>query len=433
MTYGNIRPLSLRANARRALFGSHVTSSHEKQTLVYFGICLDVECSAMQPLPERLRPTNIDDYIGQIHVVGKDGIIRKLLRSAQTSGFFPSLLFWGPPGTGKTTLARIIAKELGREFYEFSAVNTSSKEIQKLVLNPQGEALRAPIVFLDEIHRFNKAQQDRLLPHVEKGTITLIGATTENPSFEVIGALLSRCRVIVLKELDEKDLEKIIERGLTEVKKLLAPDAKQFLIEASNGDARVLLNVLEIATNVTKRTELSVKDVELALQRRQLSFDKQGEEHYNVISAFIKSMRASNVDAALYYLARMVEAGQDPLYIARRMVVFASEDIGMAQPTALVVANEVFRACEVIGYPECQINLMHGVVYLSSAKKDRSAYDAYFSAVNDVRKYGNLPVPLMIRNAPTKLMKALDYGKGYEAYTKEDLLPEKLKGKKYYK
>lgn len=374
------------------------------------------------PLPEKLRPKSLENYIGQEHVIGT---IKKLLQNKQ---YFPSLIFWGPPGSGKTTLARIIANELGREFFEFSAVSTKIKEIEDVLKNNTNE----PIIFIDEIHRFNKAQQDKLLPYVEKGTIILIGATTENPSFEVIAPLLSRCRVIVLKQHELKDLEKILTRGLKLLKIKLNKKAKQFLLDSSNGDARVLLNVLEIAKSLNSTETLNIENIEEALQRKQLTFDKQGEEFYNVISAFIKSMRASDADAALYYLARMVAAGQDPLYIARRMVVFASEDIGMAVPTALVVANEVFRACETIGYPECQENLAHGVVYLALAKKDRSAYDAYMSALKDVNDFGNLPVPMNIRNAPTKLMKDLGYGKNYDKYTKESLLPEKLRGKKYY-
>jgi len=400
------------------------------------------------PLPEKLRPKKLSGFVGQDHLVGKEGIVRTLLEntdksdpSASGQGFFPSIIFWGPPGSGKTTLARIIANSLNRHFYEFSAVNTSTKDIEKVVKNSINNPLltiHSPIIFIDEIHRFNKAQQDKLLPYVERGDIILVGATTKNPSFRVIGPLMSRCRVLVLNQLTEKDLRLIINRGLKFISKKADLKTKKFLIESANGDARVALNVLEIAGSLISslskgnKNILTIKLIEQALQRRQLAFDKKGEEYYNVISAFIKSMRASNVDAALYYLARMVEAGQDPLYIARRMVVFASEDIGMAQPTAIVVANEIFRACEIIGYPECAINLAHGVTYLAKAKKDRSSYDAYFRAVDDVKKLGNLPVPMKIRNAPTKLMKNLGYGKDYEAYTDESLLPEKIKDRKYY-
>lgn len=383
------------------------------------------------PLPEKLRPKTLTQFVGQKHLVGKDGVIRKLLAGSRKTGFFPSLIFWGPPGSGKTTLARIIANTLKREFFEFSAVDTSIKEISKILKTNQ---LISPVVVIDEIHRFNKAQQARLLPYVERGDITLIGATTENPSFEVIGPLMSRSRVLVLAQLTPKELATIIKRGEKYLKVKLNNKTRDFLIESSNGDARIALIVLEIASNLTiNHQPLTIKHIEQALQRRQLGFDKKGEEYYNIISAYIKSMRASNVDAALYYLARMVEAGQDPLYIARRMVVFASEDIGMANPNALLLANEVFAACEEIGYPECAINLAHGTVYLAKAEKDRASYEALRAAQEDVRKYGNLPVPMKIRNAPTKLMKDLGYGKDYEKYTKEDLLPDKLKGKKYFK
>lgn len=383
---------------------------------------------ANAPLADRLRPKKLSEFVGQEHLVGQNGIITKLLNNKVTNNF-PSLIFWGPPGSGKTTLARIIARELKRDYHEFSAVSNSIKEIEKVM---KEASLFPPIIVIDEIHRFNKAQQAKLLPFVETGAITLVGATTENPSFEVIGPLLSRTRVIVLNQLEGKDLKKIVKRGLKETKRKMDKKAEDFLIESSNGDARVLLTTLEIASQITGHKTLTTKHLSDALQKSQLMFDKKGEEYYNVISAFIKSMRASDVDASLYYLARMVEAGQDPLYIARRMVVFASEDIGMAQPTAIVIANEVFRACETIGYPECQENLAHGVVYLALAKKDRSAYNAYFKALDDVRKYGNLPVPMSIRNPVTKLMKDVGYGEGYEKYTKESLLPEKLKGKKYY-
>ncbi len=386
----------------------------------------------MVPLPELLRPKTLKDFVGQNNLVGKNGIIKKLLANSKTDNFFPSLIFWGPPGTGKTTLARIIANTLKREFYEFSAVNTKVKDIENLIADKrQLKLTNAPIIFLDEIHRFNKAQQDKLLPHVEHGDILLIGATTENPSFEVIGPLLSRCRVLILEQLSEKDLVKILGRALKHLKKKLNKDAEKFLLEASNGDARVMLNVLEIASTLHTGGGMKLKDIETALQRRQYTFDKRGEDFYNVISAFIKSMRASDTDAALYYLARMVAAGQDPLYIARRMVVFASEDV--VSPTALVVANAVFAACNTIGYPECQENLAAGVVYLSTAKKDRSAYNAYMQALGDVQKLGNLPVPLKIRNPITKLMKEVGYGEGYEKYDKVSHLPEKLQGKKYYK
>lgn len=414
------------------------------------------------PLSERLRPKHIADYIGQKHLLGEG----KLLTTAIRDNKLFSMIFWGPPGVGKTTIARIIANETNNEFLEFSAVNTGIAEIKKIVALMSG-GMYTPIIFVDEIHRFNKAQQDAFLPIIESGKIILIGATTENPSFEIIAPLLSRARVFVLKQLDREDLEEVIDRALTdktyglgEYNSTLTKDAINELIDGSSGDARRLLNTLEIAVSIAaapspshpelvsgsneteaipkhsrndkKKIIITKENVLEATQQKALGYDKGGEEHYNTISAFIKSMRASNVDAALYYLARMVSAGEDALFIARRMVVFASEDIGMAQPTALVVANEIFKACETIGYPECQINLAHGVTYLAKSPKDRSSHDAYFRALEDVTQYGNLPIPMNLRNAPTKLMKNLGCGEGYEKYSKESLLPDKIKNKKYY-
>ena len=376
----------------------------------------------MEPLASRIRPKDLGEFVGQKHLVGEG----KPLNIAIKNGHVFSFILWGPPGVGKTTLAKIYANSLKANLYELSGVSSGKEDIRNIV--ESGKIFPGPkVLFLDEIHRFNKAQQDFLLPYVERGDIVLVGATTENPSFEVISPLLSRCRVFTLESLSESDMAEIIER--TGIK--LGKEAKDWLIRMADGDARQTIGVLENASKLYKKINVdSLKDT---VQNKFLRFDKKGEEHYNTISAFIKSMRASQPDAALYYLARMVAAGEDPKFIARRMVIFASEDVGMAQPTALVVANEVFRAVETIGFPEAQINLAHGVVYLSLSPKNRSAYDAYFEALGDVEAHGNLPIPMEIRNAPTKLMKDLGYGKGYECYTDKDFLPEKLKGKKYYK
>jgi putative ATPase len=376
----------------------------------------------MEPLASKIRPQNLDEFVGQEELVGAD----KPLRRAIEQGHVFSFVLWGPPGVGKTTLARMYANAIQADFHELSAVSAGKDDIRKIVARPREEN-RPRILFLDEIHRFNKAQQDFLLPFVESGELVLIGATTENPSFEIIPALLSRLRVFVLEELSPEEMRTILDRtGFP-----LTDEAKDWLVAMANGDARQAITMIENTARLYD--EITIESLKNTLQSKFLRYDKAGEEHYNVISAFIKSMRASQPDAAIYYLARMIEAGEDPKFIARRMVIFASEDIGVANPTALVVANAVFRAVETVGLPEAGINLAHGVVYLSNCKKDKSSYEAYMSALEDARKLGNLPVPLVLRNAPTKMMKDLNYGAGYERYTSEDLLPKKLKGKKYLK
>jgi putative ATPase len=373
----------------------------------------------MEPLASRIRPATLDDYIGQDHLVGAG----KPFRVAIEQGHIFSFVLWGPPGTGKTTLARIYANAINAAFYELSAVSAGKEDIRR-ILKERVILDQPKVLFLDEIHRFNKAQQDFLLPFVESGELVLIGATTENPSFEVIPALLSRLRVFVLEEFTDEQMSAIFDRTGYE----LDAESKEWLIEMANGDARQAITMIENTARLYEN--VTIENLKETLQSKFLRYDKKGEEHYNVISAFIKSMRASKPDAALYYLARMVEAGEDPKFIARRMVIFASEDIGLAQPTALVVANAVFRAVETIGYPECTLNLAHGVAYLANAPKDRSATNAIGAAMEDAKKHGNLPVPMAIRNAPTKLMKQLGYGKKSEDQS-EDLLPTKLSGRKY--
>jgi len=375
----------------------------------------------MEPLASRIRPRNLSEFIGQTHLVGEN----KPLRVAIENKHLFSFILWGPPGVGKTTLAKIYAKSVDADFISMSAVSSGKADVRTAVDHTQ-ESGKPTILFLDEIHRFNKAQQDFLLPYVENGTLTLIGATTENPSFEIISPLLSRCRVFVLKELSAEEMSQVISR--TNIK--LDGDSRDWLIAMANGDARQAITILE--NTLSLYSSITVENLKNTLQSKHLRFDKQGEEHFNTISAFIKSLRASQPDAALYYLARMVTAGEDPLFIARRMVVFASEDIGMANSSAIGVANAVFRACETIGFPECQENLAHGAVYLARATKDRSSYEAYMKALEDVTTFGNLPIPLSIRNAPTSLMKSLGYGKGYEEYPNKSLLPDELRGKTYF-
>ncbi len=401
-----------------------------------------------RPLADRLRPENLSEFFGQEKIIGPDTLLFKSLKRGELF----SMIFWGPPGCGKTTLARIISKMTNSNFIEFSAVVTGKADIRRVIeeakLNLKAYGRRT-ILFVDELHRFNKAQQDTFLPYVEDGTIILIGATTENPSFEIISPLLSRCRVFVLEPLKPEDLKKIIKRaledrevGLGDLDIKLEPAAMDFLIQGSGGDARIVLNALEIAAQTVKEEGNKVINQELisqALQHKALIYDKGGEEHYNLISAFIKSLRGSDVDAALYWLARMIEAGEDARFIARRMVILASEDIGNADPMALLVADAAARAVEFVGLPEAQINLAQATVYLAKAPKSNASYKALLAAKEDVKRYLNLPVPLHLRNAPTQLLRELGYGKDYQyphnfpqGKVEQDYLPEKLKGRRYY-
>lgn len=396
------------------------------------------------PLAERMRPRSLDDFYGQEHLLAPGKALRKMIEADRV----PSLIFWGPPGCGKTTLAHILAQETKARFVFFSAIMAGVKEVREIFKEAE-ETARAgqrTILFVDEIHRFNKAQQDAFLPAVEKGLVTVIGATTENPSFEVIAPLLSRCRVLRLQQLQAEELSSLIrraladhERGLGDLKLTISDEAVAFLAEAAQGDGRKALNTLEVAAGLVPDTEITLEVMQEALQQKALLYDKGGEEHYNVISAFIKSMRGSDPDAALYWLARMLEVGEDPLFILRRMIILASEDIGNADPRALQMAVSALQAFQVVGMPEGRIILGQAVTYLATAPKSNAAYLGIDAALAEVRKSGALEVPLPIRNAPTKLMKELGYHQGYKythdyegGYTQQEYLPEKLQGRKYY-
>jgi len=392
------------------------------------------------PLAERMRPKSLDDLVGQKHLVGEEGIIRKAIQS----GSIPSMIFWGPPGVGKTTIANIIANQVDASFFTLSAVSAGVKEVREVINKARFQG--KTILFIDEIHRFSKSQQDALLGAVEKGVISLIGATTENPSFEVISALLSRCQVYTLNPLDEKDLQTIIHKALHEdeylIKYQIEVSEYEALINISGGDARKILNLLELvidAFDKNQRIEVNNHNVIETAHQRIALYDKTGEQHYDIISAFIKSMRGSDPNAAVYWLARMVEGGEDVKFIARRMVIFASEDIGNANPTAIVMANNCFQAVNVIGYPEAEIILSQCVTYLASSPKSNASYAAIKQAKSMVRQKGDLPVPLHLRNAPTKLMKNSGYGKDYKYahnfernFVKQEYLPEEISGIKFY-
>lgn len=397
------------------------------------------------PLAEKLRPKTLDDVLGQEHLTGKNGTIRKMLENDTLN----SLIFWGPPGTGKTTLAEIISEKSGRKFYKLSAVSSGVKDVREVIEEAKKQNLfsgKSPILFIDEIHRFNKSQQDSLLHAVEKGWIVLIGATTENPSFEVVSALLSRSQVYILKSLSYEKLEELVEISLekfnSEEDKNFEIKDKQAFIQYSGGDARKLINSVELVLNQfknSKKKEITNEDVLSVLQETMALYDKNGEQHYDIISAFIKSMRGSDPNGAVYWLARMIAGGEDIKFIARRMLILASEDIGLANPNALVVANNCFQAVNVIGNPEARIILSECAIYLAVSPKSNSAYSAINEALAFVKKTGNLPVPLHLRNAPTKLMKDLDYGKEYQYahsyegnFVNQEFLPEELSGTKFY-
>ncbi|MGZ4056006.1 MAG: replication-associated recombination protein A [Bacteroidia bacterium] len=396
------------------------------------------------PLAERMRPTNLDNYIGQKHIVGEGAI----LRNAIESNLLPSIILWGPPGVGKTTLANIIAHQLKRPFYALSAINSGVKDIRDVIDKAKSNGLfgqNNPILFIDEIHRFSKSQQDSLLGAVEKGTITLIGATTENPSFEVISALLSRCQVYILKHLEKNDLLEMLDLAMKtdpflKTKNIIIKESEA-LLRLSGGDGRKLLNVFELVINAIEgeKIEITNDKVTNIVQQNIAIYDKAGENHYDIISAFIKSIRGSDPNAAVYWLARMIEGGEDPLFIARRLVILASEDIGNANPTAIVIANNCFQAVNVIGFPESRIILSQAVTYLAASAKSNAAYMAISSAIEAVKATGDLPVPLHLRNAPTKLMKDIGYGADYKYahsyqnnFSKQEYLPENISGSTFY-